>query len=355
VRADRLVAALLVLQARGRVTAAELADELEVSVKTARRDLEALSMAGIPVYSQAGKGGGWQLLGGSRTDLSGLTADEASTLFLVAGPSAAATPDAKAALRKLVRALPETFRPAAEAAASAVVLDPAGWGGTSVPVPTHLAALRRAVIAGMQVRLGYADRTRAESVRTAHPLGLVEKASVWYLVADTDHGMRTFRVNRVRSVEVTEDPVVRPAEFDLAAHWETVLAEMDERRQAVRVTVRIGRRMVGGLYAQFGRDCRVLDDEVGEVVVQSRMARFGTPAPPASAAASSTDEPDTDRASVELGGHSLWSIAERLAGWGALVDVVDPPELREVLVQLGSDLVAHHGSPSASAVPRDPS
>ncbi len=97
VRADRLVAALLILQARGRVTAAGLAEELEISERTARRDLEALAMAGIPVYSQAGRGGGWSLLGGARTDLSGLTAAEARTLFLVAGPSAAATPQIKAA------------------------------------------------------------------------------------------------------------------------------------------------------------------------------------------------------------------------------------------------------------------
>ena len=91
VRADRLVAVLLILQARGRVTAAELAQELEISERTARRDLEGLAMAGIPVYSQAGRGGGWSLLGGARTDLSGLTAAEARTLFLVAGPSASAT------------------------------------------------------------------------------------------------------------------------------------------------------------------------------------------------------------------------------------------------------------------------
>src|ERR687897_1625779 len=145
-RADRLVATLLVLQARGRITAAELAEELEISERTARRDLEALGMAGIPVYSQAGRGGGWSLLGGARTDLSGLTAAEARTLFLVAGPSSSATPQIKAALRKLVQALPETFRADAEAAASAVVLDPAGWGGSTVPRPTHLDDLQRAVV-----------------------------------------------------------------------------------------------------------------------------------------------------------------------------------------------------------------
>src|ERR1700685_1061078 len=115
-RADRLVAALLVLQARGRVTAQELGQELEVSTRTARRDLEGLAMAGIPVYSQPGRGGGWTLIGGSRTDLSGLTAAEARTLFLVAGPSTA-TPELRTALRKLVRALPATFRSDAAGAA----------------------------------------------------------------------------------------------------------------------------------------------------------------------------------------------------------------------------------------------
>jgi predicted DNA-binding transcriptional regulator YafY len=176
------VAALLVLQARGRLTAAELATELEVSVKTARRDLEALAIAGIPVYSQAGKGGGWSLLGGARTDLSGLTAVEARTLFMVAGPSVSVAPELKAALRKLVQALPETFRADAEAAASAVVVDPARWGAKAAPWPPHLEALRRAVIDGVQVRLAYAGRGRTETEQTVHPLGVVQKRLVRALV-----------------------------------------------------------------------------------------------------------------------------------------------------------------------------
>ena len=105
-RADRLVATVLLMQSRGRVTAAELAAELGVSVATARRDLEALSGAGVPVYPQQGRGGGWQLVGGARTDLSGLTAAEAQALFLLAGPAASIAPEVKSALRKLVRALP---------------------------------------------------------------------------------------------------------------------------------------------------------------------------------------------------------------------------------------------------------
>src|SRR4051812_35497696 len=223
-RADRLVATLLFLQARGRVTAAEVAAELEVSVKTARRDLDALSIAGIPVYAQPGRGGGWALVGGGRTDLSGLTAAEARTLFLVAGPSSAVTPQAKAALRKLVRALPETFRAEAEKAASAIVLDPAGWGGTAPLTPPHLEALQQAVIEGRQVRLGYTDARGAVSERLVHPLGLVSKGTTWYLVADTDGGRRTFRVWRVSSVALTDEPAVRPADFDLQTAWNDIVA-----------------------------------------------------------------------------------------------------------------------------------
>lgn len=132
VRADRLVAILLMLQQREQVTAAEVALELEVSERTARRDLDALAMAGVPVYSMQGRGGGWRLLGGARIDLSGLTASEARALFLVAGPAATATPAVKAALRKLVRALPEPFREQAEAAATSVVVDPRHWGESQV-------------------------------------------------------------------------------------------------------------------------------------------------------------------------------------------------------------------------------
>src|SRR3954468_6950871 len=182
-RADRLVAALLLIQARGRVTAAELAGELEVSVPPARRDLEALSAAGIPVYPQPGRGGGWQLVGGARTDLSGLSAREAQALFLRGAPAAATTPEVKSALRKLMGALPGTFRAEAEAAAEAVVVDQAGWGERPKERPPMVGRLRDAAIARRKVRLTYAGRERSE--RLVDPWGLVDKDDVWYLVAGT--------------------------------------------------------------------------------------------------------------------------------------------------------------------------
>jgi len=131
VRADRLIALLLLLQQRGRVTAAEVADELEVSERTARRDLEALAMSGVPVYSTHGRGGGWQLIGDATTDLTGLSSDEATALFLAAGSGRLAGPQLEAAMKsglcKLTGALPETFRDEARVAASAIKVDDAGW------------------------------------------------------------------------------------------------------------------------------------------------------------------------------------------------------------------------------------
>ena len=251
-RADRLVAALLVLQARGRVTAEELGQELEVSTRTARRDLEGLAMAGIPVYSQPGRGGGWTLIGGSRTDLSGLTAAEARTLFLVAGPSTA-TPELKAALRKLVQALPATFRSEAEAAAGAVVLDPTGWDHGGPAPPPYLESLQQAVIEAVQVRLGYTRRDGAVSERVVHPLGLVVKNQVWYLIAWTDAGQRTFRVNRVRSVEPTGEPVQRPEGFDLAAAWRAIVTTLDAQRAPARAFVLTDPGTMDILQYLFGR------------------------------------------------------------------------------------------------------
>jgi predicted DNA-binding transcriptional regulator YafY len=301
------VAALLVLQARGRVTAAALAEELEISERTARRDLEALAVAGIPVYPQPGRGGGWSLVGGARTDLSGLTAAEVRTLFLIAGP-ATATPELKAALRKLVRALPETFRAEAEAAASAVVLDPTGWDHHPIRPPVHLEVLQKAVIDGVQVRLSYTARDGKETERMVHPLGLVAKRSVWYLVADTDAGLRTFRVGRVRSVELTEERVERPEGFDLEEAWRTTMASLDERRVPTVATLRADVEVVPYLRATLGTPMKV-------------------------------DKADgARRVSVEVRSYSPELLAVQLAGFGNQVEVVGPTEVRDQLRRIGEEL-----------------
>ena len=313
-RADRLVATLLLLQSRRRVTAAEVAAELEVSVRTARRDLEALSAAGIPVYALPGRGGGWELVGGARTDLSGLTADEARTLFMVAGPEAAATPELKAALRKLVRALPEPFRAGAEVAASSVVVDPDGWGQRRpIRRPPMLDALQSALADAEQVELGYADRTGRPSTRVVSPLGLARKGQVWYLIAGTDDGQRTFRVGRVTSVERAGRPVVRPEGFDLEAAWEQIVANVDELRSPHRVDVLAEPDMVRMLHWMFERQC-----SVGE------------------------EQPD-GRVAVSIGCQSVERCVVEIAGFGRRLEVVGPPDARRRLAQLGAELADVYG------------
>ncbi len=313
-RADRLVSALLLMQARGRVTASELAAELEVSVATARRDLEALSAAGVPVYPQPGRGGGWSLLGGARTDLSGLTATEAQAVFLLAGPAASTTPEIKSALRKLVRALPGTFRADAEAAAGAVVVDPASWGERDRERPDLVEALQAAVVRRRKVRLDYRNRARDRTQRLVDPWGLVDKDDVWYLLAGTDGGQRTFRVDRIAEAVVTDLVAARPAGFDLSAAWARVVDEVEQRRSLLSATVLIGARFLPVLRTQFGRHCD-LDGHLDDGRVRARLA-----APTA------------------------LSIAEHLAGWGALVEVVEPESVRAELARIGSELTGRYAN-----------
>ncbi|MFG1625741.1 helix-turn-helix transcriptional regulator [Kribbella sp. NPDC049227] len=306
-RADRLVAVLLLMQARGRVTAAEVAGELEISVATARRDLEALSTAGIPVYPQPGRNGGWQLIGGARTDLSGLTATEAQALFLLVGPAASIAPDAKAALRKLVRALPDTFREHAQAAAEAVVIDPARWGEHVKERPELVRRLQDAVVRRVKVRVEYAGRGRDASARVVDPLGLVDKDDVWYLIAWTEKGQRTFRVDRVLSAEVTATGFERPADFDLSAAWEEIVDRMEERRSGLTATVLMDERFVWVMQDRLGRNCEV-------------------------------DGMEGDRARLKVTAPTPLMIAQHLAGWGGSIEVVDPPSVQAELARLGQEL-----------------
>ncbi|MBF8185542.1 WYL domain-containing protein [Nonomuraea sp. K274] len=312
-RADRLVAVLLLLQARGRVTAAELAQELEISLATARRDLEALSAAGIPVYPQPGRGGGWSLVGGARTDLSGLNAAESQALFLLLGPAGSAEPELTSALRKLIRALPATFRADAEAAARAIVSDAAGWGEPEHELPALVRSLRDAVVRRLKVRLAYTGKGKQTTERLVDPLGLVDKDGTWYLIADTEAGRRTFRVDRVASADVTDLPARRPDDFDLSAEWARVVTETERRRSLVSAVVLIDARFLPVLRSHFGRHCEVIAQDDGRV--RARVAA-----------------------------HMARSIAEQLAGWGAMVEVVEPESVRTELARIGHELTERYAN-----------
>ncbi|MGA4943119.1 helix-turn-helix transcriptional regulator [Streptomyces cinereoruber] len=323
-RADRLVAALLFLQTRpagARVTAAELAAELGVSERTARRDLEALASSGVPVYSQPGQGGGWALVGGARTDLTGLTAPEIRALFLLTGPdSAAANPRVRTALRKLVRALPAPLREGAEAAARAGVADGTDWTGAEAE-EEQLASLQRAVVEGRELRIGYARPGREPRERTVQPLGIAVKSGVRYLVADTEDGLRTFRVGRVVSVAETGAPAVRPEGFDLPTAWRALAGRMEDRMVAATVRGRAAPGVEGVLEGLFD----------GRIRYGAR-ARDGW-------------------APFEADGPSPEAVAARLAGLGARVELLDPPGARTALARIGAELAALYGESEAAGTP----
>ncbi|MFZ4719842.1 MAG: helix-turn-helix transcriptional regulator [Ilumatobacteraceae bacterium] len=315
-RADRLVSVLLLLQQRRQVTAAEVALELEISERTARRDLEALGMAGLPVYSVQGRHGGWRLAGGGRTDLSGLSANEAQALFMVAGPQVGTTPEVKAALRKLVRALPEQFREAAERAATSTLVDPSGWGeaGRSSHDPEHLDAVRDAVVHRRQAVLGYTARTGETTTRVIEPLGLAAKAQQWYLVADTDAGLRTFRVDRIRSVDCTGEPARVPDGFDLSQAWALIADRVEELRTPVVAVARVRQDAV----------------QMVAWVLRERV-RIGAAA-------------DDGWVEVEARGHHVRELAAAFSGFAATTEVLSPPELRDELRALGEALVDRYAS-----------
>ncbi|GLY29796.1 WYL domain-containing protein [Kineosporia sp. NBRC 101731] len=314
-RADRLIAILLLLQQREQVTAPEVARELEISERTARRDLDALAMAGVPVYSTQGRGGGWRLVGGARTDLSGLTASEARALFLVAGPAAPATPAVKAALRKLVHALPEPFRVHAEAAAASLVMEPQRWGSHQVEPqpPRFLDELQDAVIRGFQVRLGYVDRQGAATQRNVHPLGIVAKGPSWYLICTTEAGRRTFRIDRVSSVEPTDDPVHRPEDFDLAESWREIAEEVDRQRMPLEIQAVCVPHGIGLLRMGFG----------------SRLVVGGSTA--------------DGRIEVVIRGYDEYTLAGELSGLIEWLEVTGPQGVRDHLASIGNALVERYG------------
>ncbi|MFG2914038.1 helix-turn-helix transcriptional regulator [Kitasatospora sp. NPDC048298] len=254
-RASRLVTLLLLLQNRGRMTAEQLAGELEVSVRTVYRDVQALAAAGVPLYGDAGHDGGYRLVDGYRTRLTGLTADEAQAAFLAALPGAAdqlGLGGALAAARlKLRAALPAELRERAGRIQERFLLDAPGWYGAPDDTP-HLAAVAAAVWERRPLVLRYRRwRAPEEIERRVEPYGLVLKAGRWYLVAAGPTGMRTYRVDQIiglcdPAVEATEFAV--PADFDLGTYWTGYLADFRARLHTGEALVRLtpeGARRLG--------------------------------------------------------------------------------------------------------------
>jgi predicted DNA-binding transcriptional regulator YafY len=330
-KSSRLLEILLLLQARGQVTAAELAQRLEVSPRTIYRDAEALSAAGVPIYTERGRAGGIRLLPGYRTDVTGLTQDEARALFVLT--TGGAQEDlglgsaARSAILKVMRAVPEPFRPAATATSQRILVDPAGWMKPAEPAG-QLGVLQTAVFAERRVRLRYrSSGQRGPSERVVDPYGLACKAGVWYLVADQGGEPRLFRVSRVASAVAEDAPVRRRDGVELAELWGLLRQQVEERPDQVAVVVRVRRERLD----MFRRICAAHLAEGAE-----EGAGEG-----ADSGAGDSSGADAGWAVVRLRFAAV-PTARTLLSFGGDVEVVSPAEVRADLAAVAAEVAARY-------------
>jgi predicted DNA-binding transcriptional regulator YafY len=322
VRASRLVNLLLLLQSRGGLTAAELARELEVSVRTIHRDVEELSAAGVPIFAERGPAGGIRLVDGYRTRLTGMTADEAEALFLAGLPGPAAQLGlgtvVAAAQLKVMAALPPELRSRASRIVERFHLDAAGWFHADEAVP-HLATLSAAVWEGRVIRMAYERGTASDGPveRTVGPLGLVLKGGMWYMIGAIDGQIRTYRASRVRAVTPLDERVERPDGFDLAAYWTESSAAYERDAPTIDVVVRIPEDRTWRIADVFGQAtldaAERLDDHDPEGWIRLRLT-LGWP-----------DE-----------------VPGRLLSVGSSLEVLHPAETRERVIAIASRVVERY-------------
>ncbi|TDC99411.1 YafY family transcriptional regulator [Nonomuraea deserti] len=321
-RASRLLSLLLLLQSRGRMTAPELAAELEVSVRTIYRDVEALSAAGVPVYADRGPAGGYQLLDGYRTRLNGLTSEEASSLFLAGLPGPAAelglAEVAANAELKVLAALPPEPRSHASRMRERFLLDVPGWYRTSDDVP-HLSEVAEAVWEQRPLRMTYRRWGPRDVERVIHPYGLVLKGGSWYMVAALSDGPpggdpRTYRVARILTVETLPGRFSRPEGFELGGFWRAYAREFRERMYTAEAVIRLAPGRGDLLAYTMGGD-----------VVGAALAAAGEPDPEGWL---------TLTVPVESVTHARWLLLRM----GADVEVLEPPELRALMREAVAEL-----------------
>jgi predicted DNA-binding transcriptional regulator YafY len=248
-KSSRLLSALMLLQAHGRLCSRELAERLEVSERTAHRDMEALSAAGVPVLALRGAQGGWQLAKGWRTKVPGLDEAELRGLLMVQ-PSALGDPKlvaaAERAFGKLMAALPGNLRGQAESMRARLHIDPTGWRPSSEDL-SMLPIVQDAVARDVKLSFLYVRADGDIAPRTVDPLGVVCKQTIWYLVARAPAGMRSYRVSRMSKAVALAMPFKRPVKFDLAAYWKASTAQLDRKRERCVATLALAAEAVTSL------------------------------------------------------------------------------------------------------------
>src|SRR5579883_2595114 len=316
-RADRLLSILLLLQVHRRITARELARRLEVSERTIYRDMEALSVAGIPVTAERGTGGGLVLAETFRTNLTGLSSPEIQALFL--GRPVHLLNDlglrqaSEAALIKLLAVLPSMYRQSAEYARQRIYVDVAGWQRPGEEQLAFLPLLQEAIWQERKVAVTY-QRGENTVERVLDPLGLVAKGRTWYLVAAVDGQARTYRVSRIQQASILDEPCTRPSDFDLAAYWQRSSAEFMANLPRYAVSVRATQRALDRVL-HVGRFIRL--EQAGEADEHGwRDARL------------------TFEVQEEACGYLL--------SFGTELEILEPLELRERVIKLARELAAFY-------------
>ncbi|MEU6994182.1 YafY family protein [Streptomyces sp. NPDC046465] len=317
---DRLLSIVLLLQHRDLVPARELAARLEVSQRTIYRDVEALSTAGVPVYAERGKDGGIGLLAGFRTDVTGLTTDEARALFVLASQSAHSALGLDhalgSALRKVMAALPAPHRPAAELTSRRVLVEPYRWRAALRP-ETDLEALYAAVLSDRRLRVRYRHGGQSTPrTYTVDPYGLVAKAGTWYLVADHKGEPRLFRTDRLSHVRLLEAEARRRPRMELTEVWHGLRHAVEARDGSVPIAIRVRREWLD-----------MVTRIVGEYFT-------GPPVP-------ETGTDDWLRAEVV---YPVVEAVRQLLQFGTAVQVVDPPEARAEMARAVTELAGVYGT-----------
>ena len=319
-RADRLLRVALLLQARGRMTASALAAELEVTVRTIYRDLEALGAAGIPVYAESGPGGGCQLVEGYRTPLTGLTNDEAAALLILGVPTALRDvglgPSLQAAHRRLNDA---TRGPRTEVT---VHLDMPRWFHTTEET-THLPQLADSIRSRHRVAVTHSRDGRATTSRELQPLGIVNKAGAWYLVSDAAERVIVLRVARIRAIRVLETTFRRPKSFDLVAFWDAWSKDFETSRPRIEVVI-----------------------HASPDALASMPEVFGDAAHPALGDASEQDARGWRHVTLRFE-HDAAAIS-RLAGFGSEVEIKSPLRLRAHIIDTATAILNRYNQSDAA-------
>jgi predicted DNA-binding transcriptional regulator YafY len=319
-RADRLISIVLLLQGNGRMTAETLASRLEVSQRTILRDMDALSGAGVPVVAERGSGGGWRLIDGYETKLTGLTPAEIRSLFLARPPALLAELGIKeaadAAWLKLRAALPVGVRDQAEFVRQRLLIDSRNWRDSAESL-TSLPLILEALWSGERLKFRYEKADGESSEREVDPLGLVARANRWYLIAAKGDERRTYRVSRIRSPQILAERCNRPKDFDLAAYWEASTNRFREHLPRYDATFLVTQHILPWV---CHRSWRVLE----QVPAGDRFRvtlRF--------------DVPDEAR--------------QFALGFGAELEVLEPQELRDYVIATANAVAAAYAGGAAPA------